>query len=886
VSDLIPRQTAALLSAAASEMSELQLNDDTVDSSTSSFPSLSSSLNNTNGLSSPTQSSPRKPPPPPMPAASPVAVSPSRHSRALSCSYLGSRSHHSSVVLPSVESPQSRDAYSALGFILVSRTSPIKDALAAIAKIVTPDKSSDCVRLWKKMNYGTDRATAEGDGYELLHLDDSLEGKLIQLPNTKNKKEKENSKKTETPAPPPLTVGEWSERNDGDKGKAVKLLLETRMTPKSKWVREPLELENRIKVGDYVDAQDTAGKWYEAIVRKVAEDTVTVHYVGWASRWNTTLRRYRTAAPIVGTPKAVRPPEPLWSHTSPWRENVKIGDELEVREVQSLVQRPKWFRGVVRKVANENDPPNELFCGAELECLEDGSSHSRGKNRKKRQLLVLKRRRQVMVEVPQERNMAQSASMPSRANALAPEQTSFLRWVNLYGEEICKCGTHLELRNKSQPATVSYTYGNREAPVEVLKSFNNIRGAGFVRESLRGVPPAPGSVGLQNLGNSCFLNSIAQCLNHTEPLTMYFLKGDYVNDLNRKNPLGSGGRVAIAYASFLGEVWSGEFSIIAPRLLKQTVASFAPQFNNVYQHDSQEFCQFLMDGIHEDLNRVKEKPYVEELEGRGMEDEKAAIESWRKHLLRHDSIIVDHFQGMHRSHVTCPSCGRESIKFDVYSTISLPIPPEKAGTEIRLEDCLENFEIGEQLDEHNAWYCNSCKKHVCALKMIALWSVPDILVFHLKRFQFDNCKKTGGVVRSKMEDKVDFPVENLDMSPYILGPLDKDCPPTYKLYGVSEHSGATANSGHYTATVRNTKDDKWYRYNDSHVGLTSGEASVTGGAYLLFYQRTKGTSRWGGMEKAMKEYGVNPHGSGKTDADGFTQVKSKRSRKKGRTPHR
>jgi hypothetical protein len=101
-----------------------------------------------------------------------------------------------------------------------------------------------------------------------------------------------------------------------------------------------------------------------------------------------------------------------------------------------------------------------------------------------------------------------------------------------------------------------------------------------------------------------------------------------------------------------------------------------------------------------------------------------------------------------------------------------------------------------------------------------------------------------------------------------------------KLFGVSEHSGATANSGHYTATVRNSKDGSWYRYNDSHVGITSGEASVTGGAYVLFYQREKGTSRWGGMEKAMQN-----QGQPQVDAEGFVQVsnkKKKKSPKKGK----
>ena len=376
------------------------------------------------------------------------------------------------------------------------------------------------------------------------------------------------------------------------------------------------------------------------------------------------------------------------------------------------------------------------------------------------------------------------------------------------------------------------------------------------------------------------MNGIVQCLNHIELLTQYFLQDKYSKELNRSNPLGSGGNVTLAYASLLKKMWSGEYCILAPRSLKQTVAGFAPQFDNSYQHDSQEFCQFLMDGLHEDLNRVKTKPYVEELEGFGMEDEVAAIESWRKHLLRHDSIVVDHCQGMHRSHLTCPRCGRESIKFDVYSSISLPLVTTKnRSARIKLEDCLEKFMEGEQLDERNAWYCPSCRQHVCALKMIALWSVPDILILHLKRFTFDTCMTSGGMLRSKMDNTVEFPIERLDLTRHILGPVDPLAPPVYKLCGVSEHTGPTANSGHYTATIRNSIDGKWYRCNDSHVGHTSGEASITSDAYLLFYQRARGVTRWGGMEKVMLDRNINPYGGLQTDKDGFAKVNKKKKKK-------
>ena len=372
-------------------------------------------------------------------------------------------------------------------------------------------------------------------------------------------------------------------------------------------------------------------------------------------------------------------------------------------------------------------------------------------------------------------------------------------------------------------------------------------------------------------------NSILQCVNHIKPITQHFLKGDYVNEINKRNPLGSGGRIATAYAAFLNEIYSSDYSIVAPRILKQTVSMFAPQFNNNYQHDSQEFCQYLFDGLHEDLNRVKEKPYVEEVEAFGMEDSKAAMESWKKHLLRHDSIFVDYTQGMHRSHLTCPSCGKESIKFDVYSSISLPLVPTKErGQSVPLQTCFDQFTAGEQLDEHNAWYCPSCRKHVCALKLITLWNTPDIMVLHLKRFTYEKCPTVDGrLLRRKIEDTVDFPIDRLDLSSYHLGPIDPEAPPIYRLFGVSEHMGTTQTSGHYTATVRNCEDGNWYRYNDSNVGSTSGDAAVTGGAYLLFYQRAKGSLRWAGMENQMKE-----HGCTLVDSDGFSEIVGKRKKKR------
>lgn len=787
------------------------------------------------------------------------------------------------------------------GFCLVSRDAPAVAVVAALQRMAAPRQASQSVRTWTKWEYhhncGTNSknsvagaAAAAGaaafDGYELVDMDILAEELPAEMPPPGG----------EVPGRPPQaalvrSAGAWLDQHHaGPDVKELQVLVETRRTDHTPWPRAPYELANRVRAGDLVDAQDVAGQWYEAVVLAVHDETVLVHYAGWASRWDAKAQRGRSSVsgevespPGVARGRKIKAaPAPLWSQSGRWRERLQIGDAVEVRDSSSIVERPKWYSGIVVHVGGRHDTPRPLAGGATLEMhcvLTEGETP--------KPLLLLGRTQQILVEVEQEHvvdtmNLGRAIKPISPSwssdDSLAPQPPA-LRWVNLFGEEICQLGTHLKDTLDDGPVTLRYEFDANRKPVSVMKSHPML-GSGFMREALKGTPPVPGSVGLHNLGNSCFLNSTVQCLNHIEPLKQYFLQDKYSKDLNKPNPLGSGGKVAVAYASLLKKMWCGQYSVLVPRLLKQTVASFAPQFDNSYQHDSHEFCQFLMDGLHEDLNRVKNKPDVEDLDGIGMDDERAGIESWRKHLLRHDSVIVDHCQGMHRSHLTCPQCGRESIKFDVYSCISLPIPQEKIATTIKLEDCIEKFMEAEQLDERDAYYCSSCRRHVCALKLIALWTVPDILILHMKRFTFDTSMLSGGMRRSKVDNAVQFPINGLDLTKQVLGPIDPSAPPIYNLFGVSEHSGPTANSGHYTATIRNSVDGQWYRCNDSHVGLTSGEASVTGGAYMLFYQRAKGTTKWGGLYRVMKELGIDPYGGmDPIDEEGFRKVKLKKKKK-------
>lgn len=184
----------------------------------------------------------------------------------------------------------------------------------------------------------------------------------------------------------------------------------------------------------------------------------------------------------------------------------------------------------------------------------------------------------------------------------------------------------------------------------------------------------PGICGLYNLGNTCYMNSVLQCLSNSHPITNYFLEGRHLTELNVANPLGMGGEIARAYGDLINNIWSGRYSSANPLHFKVQVGKFNPQFCGCAQHDAQELLTFLLDGLHEDLNRIANKPYIPNKDYQGEEDHIFALESWNNYKLRNDSIIVDHFHGLLKSRVICPHCEYLSVAFDPFSSLSLPLP--------------------------------------------------------------------------------------------------------------------------------------------------------------------------------------------------------------------
>ena len=158
--------------------------------------------------------------------------------------------------------------------------------------------------------------------------------------------------------------------------------------------------------------------------------------------------------------------------------------------------------------------------------------------------------------------------------------------------------------------------------------------------------------------------------------------------------------------------------------------------------------------------------------------------------------------------------------------------PKKEGEEEddgkqTLEKCLKKFIKEEQLSEGDEWYCSKCKKHVLAKKKMDLYYLPKILIICFKRFIKDSSYSW-----EKNESEVEFPVNNMDMKNFVIGP-DKDHS-VYDLFAVSQHYGSTG-FGHYTAVCKN--NGKWFSYNDSSCSETDENDALSSAAYVLFYRR-------------------------------------------------
>ncbi|KAK3118773.1 hypothetical protein QOZ80_9BG0707130 [Eleusine coracana subsp. coracana] len=214
---------------------------------------------------------------------------------------------------------------------------------------------------------------------------------------------------------------------------------------------------------------------------------------------------------------------------------------------------------------------------------------------------------------------------------------------------------------------MSLVKGNAFFDQESDSLFSNASKLGYSNENLPTQNYASRSYSSDMTQNLYFRSSNGDLDNVHGSMT------DYHREINRQNPLGNVGELAVAFGDLLRKLWTSSRSPVSPRPFKTKLSRFASQFSGCNQHDSQELLAFLLDGLHEDLNRVKHRPYINSGDTDGRSDEEVADEYWANHIARNNSIIVDVCQGQYKSTLVCPVCGKVSVTFDPFMYLSLPL---------------------------------------------------------------------------------------------------------------------------------------------------------------------------------------------------------------------
>ena len=306
--------------------------------------------------------------------------------------------------------------------------------------------------------------------------------------------------------------------------------------------------------------------------------------------------------------------------------------------------------------------------------------------------------------------------------------------------------------------------------------------------------------GITNLGNTCYMNAVMQCLNSLGPLVMYFNGGDYLKDIHPESKYNGTLANEISAAFKTMKSTAGPISLSS---LKNLIGNLYSPFKGFEQEDAHEFLMKLVELLSEDLGWVKRATIhstpedINLLSGQGDGNV---------------SKIHKILQGFHRITILCKSCQYTSSSSEPFNILSLSLTLTKKSSVKDLLGCFYR-------DTHIGYTCPACSKQDSSIQKYEIGKLPQVLIIHLKRFDVD---KEG--IR-KNNQFVDFPLKNLKVC---------NSESLYHLTSITNHHG-TLNAGHYTSFRKSPSGDDWYKCDDSVI--TKMDASIKSpAAYMLYYE--------------------------------------------------
>ncbi|XP_076457371.1 uncharacterized protein LOC143291386 [Babylonia areolata] len=302
--------------------------------------------------------------------------------------------------------------------------------------------------------------------------------------------------------------------------------------------------------------------------------------------------------------------------------------------------------------------------------------------------------------------------------------------------------------------------------------------------------------GLVNQGNTCYMNSVLQCLTHTPPLANYCISDEHPKTCTQKKFC-----LMCEFTHHIRNALQKGASIIRPAWVSHKNV-IAKSFRDGRQEDAHEFLRVVVDGL-----------------------QKACLNGYTKldRLSKETTVVNQIFGGYLQSQVRCMKCSARFNTYDPYMDISLDLKDVKT-----LEEAFSRFVKPEMLDMDNAYKCERCHQKVNAEKRLSIHRASNVLTIQLKRFDYIGAA-------AKIRKHIPFS-DRLNIRPYMSQVQGESV--WYHLYGVLIHSGLDSMCGHYYCYVKNPSNT-WYLMNDGRVESVSPHQVFRDEAYVLFYLRDK-----------------------------------------------
>jgi ubiquitin C-terminal hydrolase len=190
-------------------------------------------------------------------------------------------------------------------------------------------------------------------------------------------------------------------------------------------------------------------------------------------------------------------------------------------------------------------------------------------------------------------------------------------------------------------------------------------------------------VGLTNIGNTCYMNSVMQVFLNNYDLKNFIIDETtscFSKSINYKNKFGAQGEIIAEFISLMKEKWQNQINTIQPKIWKDIIGKKNEQFAAYDQQDAHEYINFLLDILHEETNISSENEYVNNPEKFDGTASDLGEYFWANNLRKNFSLIHALFQGQLKSTLTCQKCSHTKINYETFTTLSLPIPQESKIT--------------------------------------------------------------------------------------------------------------------------------------------------------------------------------------------------------------